>query len=516
MKTIKNLTADQIRKSILQLAIQGKLVKQDPNDEPASELVKRIYEEKHRLIKEGKIKKDKNESCIYKGDDNCYYEKIGKSKVVKLDNLPFEIPDNWSWIRLSSFCDIYTGDSINESDKNKLYRNRQEGYDYIGTKDINFNHSIVYENGVKIPYNTGFKICPKSKILLCIEGGSAGRKIAFTSKAVCFGNKLACFNSWIIDDKYLYLFLQSPLFLQLFKDKLTGIISGVSINNLKQLFLPLPPLDEQERIVEKFKSCEPLLSQYELIEQNITLLETSLEEKLKASIIQYAIEGKLVKQDPNDEPASKLLERIKEEKEKLIKEGKLKRDKQEAEIVIGDDKNYYVSKALPASWVLVKAKQLTKKIQYGLSTSGQKSGKYKLLRITDIQKGQVNWNTLPFCDISEQKYIDYKIERDDIFIARTGGNIGKSFRLVESKENVVFAGYLIRFQLIFNSLSEYISRYLNSPAYWKQVSDKSMGTGQPNINGVSLGNLVIPLPPVSEQKRINNKINKLFCIIKSY
>ena len=275
MKTIKNLTADQIRKSILQLAIQGKLVKQDPNDEPASELVKRIYEEKHRLIKEGKIKKDKNESCIYKGDDNCYYEKIGKSKVVKLDNLPFEIPDNWSWIRLSSFCDIYTGDSINESDKNKLYRNRQEGYDYIGTKDINFNHSIVYENGVKIPYNTGFKICPKSKILLCIEGGSAGRKIAFTSKAVCFGNKLACFNSWIIDDKYLYLFLQSPLFLQLFKDKLTGIISGVSINNLKQLFLPLPPLDEQERIVEKFKSCEPLLSQYELIEQNITLLETS-------------------------------------------------------------------------------------------------------------------------------------------------------------------------------------------------------------------------------------------------
>ncbi len=113
--------------------------------------------------------------------------------------------------------------------------------------------------------------------------------------------------------------MQSPLFLQLFKDKLTGIISGVSINNLKQLFLPLPPLEEQERIVEKFKFCEPLLSRYELIEQNITLLETSLEEKLKASILQYAIEGKLVKQNPNDEPASVLLERYKSRERKTYK-----------------------------------------------------------------------------------------------------------------------------------------------------------------------------------------------------
>src|SRR5574344_2308522 len=106
MKTIKNLKAEEIRKSILQLAIQGKLVKQDPNDEPASELVKRIYAEKQRLIKEGKIKKDKNESYIFKGDDNCYYEKIGNLKPIKLDDLPFEIPDNWTWIRLKNLCKI--------------------------------------------------------------------------------------------------------------------------------------------------------------------------------------------------------------------------------------------------------------------------------------------------------------------------------------------------------------------------------------------------------------------------
>ena len=150
--------------------------------------------------------------------------------------------------------------------------------------------------------------------------------------------------------------MQSPLFLQLFKDKLTGIISGVSINNLKQLFLPLPPLEEQERIVEKFKFCEPLLSRYELIEQNITLLETSLEEKLKASILQYAIEGKLVKQNPNDEPASVLLERIKAEKEKLISEGKIKRDKNDSIIEQSDDKNYYCD--LPKTWLIIKIGQV--------------------------------------------------------------------------------------------------------------------------------------------------------------
>ena len=324
------------------------------------------------------------------------------------------------------------------------------------------------------------------------------------------------YESNFIDFNYMYAFYKSPLYQLLVKNNSRSAQAGFNKNDLSELLLPIPPFEEQKRIVKKIQNFEPLIQQYEQREKLLSILEISFEEQLKASILQYAIEGKLVKQDPNDEPASVLLERIKMEKEKLIREGKIKRGKRESEIVIGDDKNYYVSKALPASWVLVKAKQLTKKIQYGLSISGQKSGKYKLLRITDIQKGQVNWNTLPFCDISEQNYTDYKIERDDIFIARTGGTIGKSFRLVESKENVVFAGYLIRFQLIFNTLSEYISRYLNSPAYWKQVSDKSMGTGQPNINGVSLGNLVIPLPPVSEQKRINNKINKLFCIIKSY
>ena len=168
---------------------------------------------------------------------------------------------------------------------------------------------------------------------------------------------------------------------------------------------------------------------------------------------------------------------------------------------------------IPCSWKWVSAYQITKKIQYGLSISGQNNGKYRLLRITDIQDGKVNWSTLPFCNVPKEKYEDYKIVEDDIFIARTGGTIGKSFRLTTSKESIVFAGYLIRFQLIIANLSEYIYFFFNSPLYWKQVSNKSMGTGQPNINGVSLGQLILPLPPIGEQKRICRKIERLLALI---
>lgn len=129
-----------------------------------------------------------------------------------------------------------------------------------------------------------------------------------------------------------------------------------------------------------------------------------------------------------------------------------------------------------------------------------------MLRITDIQNNSVNWSTLPYCSIGIKQFDDYCIQKNDIFIARTGGTIGKSFRLDENKNNIVFAGYLIRFQFIEEIMAEYMANYLQSSLYWMQVEDKSSGTGQPNINGVSLGNLLVSIPPIPEQLRINKKI----------
>ena len=242
-----------LRKSILQEAIQGHLVPQDADDEPASILLQRIKEEKQRLVKEGKLKKkDVVDSIIFKGDDNKYYEQVGKNLIDITDEIPFEIPNNWIWTSLSYVANIYTGNSISETEKKAKYTNVVGRY-YIGTKDVGFDNKIFYNNGIAIPrkYEQEFRIAPKHSILMCIEGGSAGRKIAILNQDVCFGNKLCCFSPFAGIERYIYYYLQSPSFIDMFNGNKTGIIGGVSIAKVKRILIPLPPQPELERIVSK-------------------------------------------------------------------------------------------------------------------------------------------------------------------------------------------------------------------------------------------------------------------------
>jgi type I restriction enzyme S subunit len=228
--SIENNKADletiikQTKSKILDLAIHGKLVAQNPNDEPASELLKRI---------------------------NPKAEIISNSE--QYENLPFDIPKNWCWCKLSNISNIYTGNSINENEKKSQYTDVL-GTEYIATKDVEFDNSINYKNGISIPekYIKNFRIAPANSVLMCIEGGSAGRKIGILSQSVCFGNKLCCFSPYAndISSMYIFYYLQSPLFFEIFNSNKNGIIGGVSINNLKKLPFPLPPLEEQKRIVE--------------------------------------------------------------------------------------------------------------------------------------------------------------------------------------------------------------------------------------------------------------------------
>ena len=206
--------------------------------------------------------------------DNLPYEKVGKNEPVCIaDEVPFDIPDSWEWVRLSTANDMYTGNSINENEKKQKYSGLSDGYFYIGTKDVGFDHTINYDNGVRIPYdNEKFRIAPQNSILLCVEGGSAGRKISFTNQDVCFGNKLCCFVSFGVDYKFLYYYLQSPLFQSAFKENTTGIIGGVSVNTLKSMFLPIPPLNEQLRIVKEITKLEPFIDGYRIAEENLAKL----------------------------------------------------------------------------------------------------------------------------------------------------------------------------------------------------------------------------------------------------
>lgn len=220
---------DDMKKSILQVAMQGQLTEQLETDSSVGDLLNII-------------------------------RNISKKKVEEIENdTNFAFPENWKCIKLVDAINLYTGNSISENIKNSKYQYLDEGYNYIGTKDIGFDHTITYDNGVKIPYNEPkFKYADKDAVLLCIEGGSAGKKIAILDEKVCFGNKLCAFHPLGINKKYLYYFLQSPVFLNSFMDKMSGMIGGVSINKIKQVIIPLPPIEEQQRIVEKVEQLLPL------------------------------------------------------------------------------------------------------------------------------------------------------------------------------------------------------------------------------------------------------------------
>lgn len=228
---------ERLKKSILQEAIEGRLVPQDPNDEPASVLLDKIRKEKAKLVKEGKLKKKDLEEI-----------------PITEDEIPFKIPESWEWHRIGYLANLYTGNSISKDVKESKYMN-VKGRWYIGTKDVNFDNTIDYDNGVYIPEKDEpqFKIASKGSILMCIEGGSAGRKIGIIDRDACFGNKLCCFYSYGLYNLFLYYYLQSSNFKQIFNDNKKGIIGGVSINMMSPLLIPVPPLAEQQRIVAKIE-----------------------------------------------------------------------------------------------------------------------------------------------------------------------------------------------------------------------------------------------------------------------
>ena len=244
-----------LRKSILQEAIQGKLVPQIAEEGTAQELLEPIRQEKLQLVKEGKLKKSAlTDSIIFRGDDNKYYEQVGKKCLDITEQIPFETPKNWVWTRLSHIANIYAGNSISETKKKSKFTDVIGRY-YIGTKDVDFNNRIIYDNGIAIPkqYEPDFRLAPNNSILMCIEGGSAGRKIAILNQDVCFGNKLCCFSPFVGIGKYMYYYLQSPSFFELFNLNKTGIIGGVSIAKVKEILIPLPPIKEQQRIVAQIE-----------------------------------------------------------------------------------------------------------------------------------------------------------------------------------------------------------------------------------------------------------------------
>ena len=453
---------------------------------------------------------------------NCHYEKVGKD-IVCIDEevADFDIPDSWCLCRMSTIADLYTGNSINETEKQRKYVNLIDGYNYIATKDVSFDHTINYSNGVKIPFvETNFRVAHKNTPLLCIEGGSAGRKIALLEEDVCFGNKLCAFRPIGVNYKYLYYYLQNPLFIQVFKSKTTGIIGGVSVNTLKTLIFALPPFDEQERIVAAIEQFEPLLAEYDRLEKQATKLDKEIYDKLKKSILQYAIQGKLVEQDVNDEPASVLLERIRAEKK-----AKLGKKYVESYIFKGDDNCYYekVGSAIknitdeipfdiPENWSVCRLKNICSKI-----VDGDHNPPKGVANITNyLMLSSQNINHDKIVSLDKVRYLTediFKIENErtnllagDILFTSVG-TLGRTC-IYTGGLNLCFQRSVSIITTYINN--DYLKLFLDSPYFQSKVVKEATGTAQKGFYLNQLENSIIIIPPVNEQLRIVNEIKTIF------
>jgi len=457
-----DFSTQQLRQQILSLAIQGKLVPQIASEGNAKDLLQKIETERKK--------------------SNPKYKPL---PPVTDEEKPFEIPESWCWCRLGEVVDLINGraykqDELLEHGKYKVLR--------VGNF---FTNQSWYYSDLELPED---KYCNKGDLLYAWSA-SFGPQIWEGEKTIFHYHIWNVkFDNKIIFKKYLFYFFEYD------KSHIANSTTGstmihVSMENMKPRKFPLPPLPEQKRIVEKL---EELLGELDTIEQTKEQIE-HYAEQLQGQILQTAIQGKLVPQIASEGNAQDLLQKIEAERKKSNPKYK------PLPPVTDEEKPFEI----PESWVWVRLSSITSSILYGVSESAKTKGKYKLLRITDIQNNKVNWETVPFTDFEESKVSNYILQKDDILFARTGGTVGKSYLVNECPNNSIYASYLIRVRLFDDVYARYVKLFFESPFYWYQVIDKASGTGQPNCNGEKLTNLVLPLPPLSEQKRIVEKLEEL-------
>ena len=519
------MTGQQLKNSILQMAVQGKLVPQDPNDEPASVLLERIRVEKDALIKAGKIKKEKNPSVIFRGADNLPYEKVGKNEPICIaDEVPFEIPDSWEWCRIRTVGSIIRGNGI------KRTETVENGQPCIRYGEIYTSYNISFTNTKSFVTQELYDKCKHigyGDVVFTLTGENKqdiAKAIAYLGKEdVAAGGDLAYWSHHKMNPLYLVYFLSSPYAVSQKVVLSTGdIIVHISADKIGSMLIPVPPIEEQNRIVAQINYLLPYLSEYEIKEHQLFQLKTAFPVLLKKTILQEAVQGKLVPQDENDEPASVLLERIRAEKEVLIKSGKIKKDKNESVIFRRDNSHYEklngierciddeIPFEIPESWQWERWGNISQSIQYGYNAPAKSYGKIKMVRISDIHNNTVKWDSVPFCDIAEEDVETYLLKPNDILFARTGGTVGKSYLVTEIPEDVIYAGYLIRTRYSNELVPKYLKFFMESELYWSQLRSGTIATAQPNCNGQTLSRMLLPIPPKAEQERITQMIDILY------
>lgn len=497
------MTAEELKKSILQQAIQGKLVPQNPADETASTLLDRIREEKSRLVAEGKIKRDKNESVIFRTTDGRYMERIGKTETDITDKIPFEIPDSWKWGRVKTvgLCETGTTPSKEHLEYFGDY------IPFLGPANIQNNQIISVTQGLSFEGSKFGRIVPKDTILQVCIGGSIG-KCAIVDKEVTFNQQINSVTPIIANVKYLFACLQSDSFFQQIKIKSTGTATPIiNRGNWESLLIPIPPLAEQKRIVEKIEELMPLVEEYGKAQSRLDELNSSLGNRLFKSVLQYAIQGKLVPQNPEDEPASTLLNRISDEKARLISEGKIKRDKNESVIYRTDDGRYIerigktetditekIPFEIPNRWEWSKLENITYSV----------GGKYNQIQSKEVLKN----GAIPVVSQGQNLIDGYCEDREKIIYDLPLVMFGDHTRNVKYIDfPFVVCADGTKFHKCILVLPKYIY-------YWMTImADQLRDRGYARHYSL-LKKEFIPLPPLEEQKRIVERIEQILSLCK--
>lgn len=525
------MNGKQLKNSILQWAIQGKLVPQDPNDEPASVLLERIRAEKARLVKEKKIKKDKNESIIYRGDDNSYYEKFLPTGEVKCidEEIPFEIPNGWQWERIGNIFETTSG-STPLSRNPDYYKNGN--INWVRTTDL--NNGILNKTEIQITskaiidYN--LSILPQTSVCVAMYGGAGtiGKHCILHFDTTINQSVCAIQPNGFCNMDYIHTFIeyQRPFWM----DFAAGSRKDPNINQLiiKHCLLPIPPQEEQLRIVTKLNQLYPYIYQYGNSQNRLNQINKEIWHSLKKSILQEAIQGKLVPQIAEEGTAQELLEQIRQEKLQLVKEGKLKKSALTDSIIFrGDDNKYYeqvgneniditeeIPFDLPENWTWVRFGQYVR-MSIG-KTPPRGETKY-------WANGRYPWVSIS--DMSDYGLVTTTKESVSEYAKSLFGEISPVGTLIMSFKLTVGRTSLLNTSAYHNeaiiSIYPFVDKNYQARNFLfhilpiiSNLGDTKDAIKGKTLNSKSLNNLLLPLPPLNEQGRIVAMIELLFDKLK--
>ena len=528
------MNGKQLKNSILQWAIQGKLVPQDPNDEPASVLLDKIRQEKERLIKEKKIKRDKNASIIYRGEDNSYYEKMLATGEVKCidEEIPFEIPQGWEWCRLRDLCTVFGRIGFRGYTRNDIV---EKGFGAITLSPSNMqdngnmNYSVLSYISWK-KYEESPEIKVKANDVLIVKTGSSYGKTCIISdlpEKATINPQIAVLKYSFVNNQWLTYFLNAPFAQEQFRKYVIGTsIPTFSQEKLSSTLLPLPPKNEQEHLTKKLSLLDKWIGSYNVIQQLIDRLNADIYDKLKKSILQEAIQGKLVPQIAEEGTAKELLDQIKAEKQELVKEGKLKKSALNDSVIFrGDDNKYYqlinnkyqslnekLFFKIPTSWCWVQLRQVAMVARGG---SPRPIKDY----LTDSEDG-INWIKIgdteqggKYINATKEKICPKGVSKSRFvhkgdFLLTNSMSFGRPY--ITNIDGCIHDGWLVISPFSNTYNQNFLYYLLSSNFAYRQFVGKVAGGVVKNLNSDKVADAIFPLPPLEEQQRIVAQIEKLF------